>query len=118
MLESMDNLTTLQEISLLDDDWDGFGALPVNPRTITFAEHLIKEVIQEKDFDLSPSNNGTLSFEWENSRLEAHLSLGSTQYSMYIASVDNSFDTLYFSGTLEELETNWSNIAVSLTLYK
>lgn len=114
----MNNLTELREISLLGEDWDGFGALPVHPQAIAFTDNLIKNVMDDSEFSLSPNPNGTISLEWETPKLEAHLAIGSTQYSMYINSVDSTFETLYFSGTLKELESQWSIIENTLTSYK
>jgi hypothetical protein len=75
----------IEELSEMQADWDGYGALPINAATkynsITSLRGILIYVPAP---EITPNPNGTLSFEWETKRGSAHLEIGQTRLSFYI----------------------------------
>lgn len=69
--------TQLNEIKALTDGWQGDGSLAPTAQTFANARGLLSLV--PHDADVTPENNGTISFEWEG----GHLEVGRTRFSMY-----------------------------------
>lgn len=76
---------TIGALSSLADNWDGYGASRIDPRTarnaITAAEGLLNFAPAP---DVVPNPNGTITFAWETGDGEAHLEIGATRFSFFL----------------------------------
>jgi hypothetical protein len=79
----------LHELRTLSDGWDGEGSLAPTDTVIDNAFQLI-DLWYRPNVEVTPNNNGTVSFEWPGS----HLEVGLTSFSMYN-------DRCYINGTIE-----------------
>ena len=55
----------LLELEKFEDNWDGYGGLPVTPQALEAARQFIK-VLENTSIGLN--SNGGLTFEWEVDR--------------------------------------------------
>jgi hypothetical protein len=70
----------------LQENWDGYGATRIQNQTIDNARIAADLVLRYAPIpDISPNANGTISMEWESDAGVAHLEIGKTRYSFYIA---------------------------------
>lgn len=75
----------LQELAKLKDDWDGYGARPVTPDSCAHAQKFL--AISPEGMtapEITPSSNGTITFEWATGDGDALLEIGRTRYSGHI----------------------------------
>ncbi len=76
-----------QEIAVLKQNWDGYGASPIEQKVLLNVRFLINKLPDllssslEKDTIL-PNPNGTISMEWANKDNELFLEIGN-DYSTY-----------------------------------
>lgn len=92
----------IEELAALPENWDGYGALRISAETTRNALKALD--ILRKDVpmpDITPSPNGTLSFEWESPKGAAHLEIGRTRFSFYIKPVVG--DPILDDGRVEQL---------------
>jgi hypothetical protein len=69
----------------LQDDWDGYGARALDPKTIRNAIAAASRLIGRAPLpDLTPNSNGTISMEWESADGLAHLEIGKSRYAFFI----------------------------------
>lgn len=69
----------------LAQGWDGYDAVPLSEDTLANAIRALRVALdQVPSPDITPNPNGTLSFEWESERGNAHLEIGKTRFSFYI----------------------------------
>jgi hypothetical protein len=75
----------IEELSRLQENWDGYGGIPINEFTKYHAMVTVRGILVYAPLpDITPNPNGTLSFEWETPRGVAHLEVGQTKMSFYI----------------------------------
>jgi hypothetical protein len=75
----------IEELSRLQENWDGYGGIPINDSTKYNSMAALRGVLVcAPQPDITPNPNGTLSFEWETPRGVAHLEVGQTKMSFYI----------------------------------
>src|SRR5262249_46266244 len=56
----------LRRIADLQDNWDGYGALPIQHNTALNAHLALNTLLLDAPVpDITPNTNGTVSFEWE-----------------------------------------------------
>ena len=58
-------LQELEKIKNLEEDWDNYGADPINKRVITNAEFLINN-LEIKPVNISPTPWGTIQMYWRS----------------------------------------------------
>lgn len=58
-------LQELEKIKNLEEDWDNYGADPINKRVITNAEFLINN-LEIKPVNISPTPWGTIQMYWKS----------------------------------------------------
>src|SRR5262245_20964910 len=76
--------STLRDFATLGPDWDGDGALSINPTVISNATAIARALGSAFPMpDINPNPNGTISFEWESGSGIAHLEMGKTRFSFY-----------------------------------
>jgi hypothetical protein len=76
---------TLQELLKLKKDWDGYGALPITPDSCAHAQLFLVTAPQEmKAPEITPTSNGTITFEWASPEGDALIEIGRTRYSGHI----------------------------------
>lgn len=68
----------LHELSALEDGWDGEGGKAPSQEVIDNAFALI-DLWYKPLTEVTPNNNGTVSFDWPHS----HLEVGRTRFSYY-----------------------------------
>lgn len=84
-VEAASALATLAELATLPDNWDGEGAFPVDPLTISNAKAAVAILLRIAPAgDIAPNPNGTISFEWLSERGSAHLEVGKTRFSFFV----------------------------------
>ncbi len=68
-------------ICALQANWDGYGGSPIHADTALNARAALT-VFQQSGVvpDIVPNPNGTISFEWSNSRGEAHVEIGKSRF--------------------------------------
>lgn len=77
---------TIDKLGGMLSNWDGYGALPLTAETLQNAKATLRFVqMASPTPDITPNPNGTISFEWESERGSAHLEVGKTKMSFYIA---------------------------------
>jgi hypothetical protein len=78
----------VEELSRMEENWDGYGALPISRATKYNALSVLRGIVRHAPTpDITPNPNGTVSFEWESPRGKAHLEIGQTRLSFYITPV-------------------------------
>jgi len=85
------------------EDWDGYGAAPFRPETISNAFRAF-ELLMQFYAPLPyvvPNTNGTVGFEWETAQGEAYLEIGRTRFSFYIKSKSQA--PIFSDGEVEKL---------------
>ena len=83
---------TIESFCLFEEDWDGYGALPIHPQTkknaLEFLNFYAINAIRVEGSlffpELTPNTNGTINFEWEDLGKIANLDIGKTQLSFFI----------------------------------
>ena len=69
----------------LGENWDGYGALPIDQITIENARNFIQRLSPRLPLpEISPNPNGTISMEWTSSGALAHLEFGLTKFSFFL----------------------------------
>lgn len=77
----------VEELAGLPENWDGYGALPINAATKYNALSVLPGLLAVGHAaEITPNPNGTLSFEWETADGCAHLEIGQSRLSFYITS--------------------------------
>src|SRR5438132_8152602 len=90
---------TLEELSKLKQNWDGYGGLPVAPEGCAHARTFVALTPQGMLVpDISPTSNGTVNLEWTSSDGEAYIEIGRTRYSGHIQ--PRQGETIYLQGQL------------------
>lgn len=77
----------LDEIALLEDDWDGEGAKSVNEKAIDNVRHLIGNMPQSillAKLKLFPSELGAVSMKLESSKGKLRAEIGDSIFSYYV----------------------------------
>lgn len=90
----------LRALEALEANWDGYGAEPLSRKVRLNAWHAFDQAVKcGVVADPAPRANGTVSLEWEVGRVNAHLQIGDSTYSMYIRTPQGS---QYFSGLVSD----------------
>lgn len=82
----MNIVSDIRDLSLLDNDWDGYGAIKVLPRCISNAINIINAKIISCNYinDIYANPNGTVSIIWENEfESNVGLEIGEKEMSFY-----------------------------------
>jgi hypothetical protein len=94
---------TLKELSLLEDNWDGYEALAPSPESVITAARVIDHlealgvpVVP----DLVPKSNGTLAFIWDTPPRDTYLEVGRSGFASY---VHTARDTRMSAGLVSDL---------------
>ena len=78
----------VKELAALNENWDGYGASAISQQTLDNALRFIDTIEAAPHGlpapEISPTPNGTISFEWEAPHTEAYLEIGNTRYSGFI----------------------------------
>lgn len=94
----LETLAIIEQFSTLEEDWDGYEALPPHPQIIEQTKTFISSIdtyTLEQITDLFPNPNGTIYIEFEkNDQTRLYLEIGLSSYSFYVRK--ESCDTLYF----------------------
>ncbi|MGC1614284.1 MAG: hypothetical protein WA736_06345 [Candidatus Acidiferrum sp.] len=81
----------VEHLAFAEDNWDGYGAIPINFQTKTNAKvALIQLESSVPAPQVTPNPNGTFSFEWETEEGAAHLEIGRTKYSFYLKPINGA----------------------------
>jgi hypothetical protein len=95
----------IEELAALPENWDGYGALGISAETTLNALKALDAFLDDVPTpEITPSPNGTLSFEWESPRGVAHLEIGRTRFSFYIKPLIG--DPIITDGRVEQLGYN------------
>ena len=79
----------LDELALLETDWDGYGAPPIAAEALEKARVLwsrLSKILPQPD--VVPNPNGTISFEWESDKGWANIEIGKKSFAVYVAPID------------------------------
>lgn len=98
--------------SLSREGWDGYNASPIEKASYFNARKVVMSTPEEilKFWNVFPSPNGTISFEFKEKRIAA-MSVGNTDFS-YVA-IDDSGDSLSAEREFDEYEAANALIAMS-----
>lgn len=69
ILNKEDILTSIEEFKNLENNWDGYGAIPLSLDSAKNAKEFISSLsdeLFENFYDGYPNTHGTISFEWKN----------------------------------------------------
>jgi hypothetical protein len=95
LAEQSSAINSLDDLAKMTADWDGYGALPIHPDTVTNAKLVVARLWKHVPAaDITPNPHGTISFEWESDRGTAYLELGRTRLSFYVKPRDGVISTL------------------------
>ena len=101
----LDILNDINEIELLEDNWDGYGAIKVNIEilnTLKLFINSLEEKHLEKVYDIYPNPNGTISIEFNFNKIYMlSIEIGETKFSYFIKS-----EGVYINGSdfIENIE--------------
>ena len=85
----------VEQMAFAEDNWDGYGAVPINLYTQMNAKLALGQLEAGVAApQVTPNGSGTYSFEWETDHGAAHLEIGRTRYSFYVKPV---FGTPHFA---------------------
>lgn len=94
-----DIITSIISFKFLQQNWDGYGAIPLEVESASNAIELISFLSQnslDRLSDSYPNPNGTISFQWENECSEIiSLEIGNNTFSYYVEL--NSLPPQFFS---------------------
>jgi len=82
--------TAIESFSLYKENWDGYGALSIDPQTkknaldFLLKLNLFTNKVALSFPELTPNTNGTINFEWEEHDKIANLDIGKTRLSFFI----------------------------------
>lgn len=86
--DKKDILKKIFSFKMLNENWDGFGAYPLEAETAANAIELLDMIGEElfsKVNDIYPNPNGTLTFEWNNNAGEIFaLEIGNNEVSYFL----------------------------------
>ena len=94
----------------LDNNWDGFGAIPINVQCATSALCIIN-YLEEPELstiiDIFPNTNGSVCIKWGNNNGERlTLSIGADTFSFYLKK--NGFDAEFYDNQdINEVSTSF-----------
>ena len=96
----------IEELACLKENWDGYGASAISQRARDNALYFIS-LIEAAPYgapipEISPTPNGTISFEWETPHAEAYLEIGNTRYSGFITTGQQQ--SALFEGQADSLD--------------
>jgi hypothetical protein len=75
----------IKEFAQLPENWDGYGALPIQQGTMCNALAAADQLLGSAPIpDIAPNPNGTISMEWESGSGTAFFEIGQTKYSFFI----------------------------------
>src|ERR1017187_2081419 len=76
----------ITELGALGENWDGYGAIPIQGRTRRNAIAATDQILLWAPFpsDIAPNPNGTISLEWGTEFGTAQLEIGLTRCSFYM----------------------------------
>ncbi|MFT8233505.1 hypothetical protein ACLNBI_18375 [Pseudomonas guariconensis] len=75
----------IDDLAALPNNWDGYGAIPVNQAAIDNARSAVGMMFANlPEADIFANPNGTITFEWENEKGTANLEIGDTRFAFYI----------------------------------
>jgi hypothetical protein len=81
-------IENIELFSNLENNWDGYGAIPVSLVSAKNAKELISilsDDLFENFYDGFPNNHGTISFEWKNKKEEEFfVEIGETKMSYFL----------------------------------
>jgi hypothetical protein len=87
----------IDELSNLDQNWDGYGALKVTPESRAFAKAFLAFAPESMGSpEITPTSNGTISFEWQSNQGDAYIEIGRTRFSGHIQPRNSS--TIFIEG--------------------
>ena len=107
------------EIAILEYNWDGYGASPIEESVLTNSVFLIENLpnncvhLLQKE-NILPNPNGTLSFEWSKNGNELFLEIGNNYATYYckkgeiIKEINNKFillNSLEFRQFVKDLKS-------------
>jgi hypothetical protein len=76
----------LDELALLEANWDGYGSSPIATAALEKARFLwprLSAVLSHPN--VVPNPNGTISFEWESDNGWANIEIGKKTFAVYVA---------------------------------
>jgi hypothetical protein len=92
----------LEQFKELEQDWDGYGAVPIHEETVRNSVKAIEAFSDVAQWaDKYPNPNGTVSFEWESPLGTAYLEIGRTKYSFYIKAETGR--PIYANGSVDQI---------------
>lgn len=82
----------LEKISTLKSNWDGYGALPVDPLVVKRAWDALSKFAAANlpPDDVSPRSPGTIAFVWSNDSREAEIEIGKTRFVGFVETLSSS----------------------------
>ncbi|MGE8361880.1 hypothetical protein [Pseudomonas sp.] len=106
----------ISSFGALGENWDGYGAIPVNPQTVENSKSAANLLFAELPVaDIFPNPNGTITFEWDTDKGIANLEIGESRYSFYIETKDGDFYPL--SGEARNI-TRLIPLAIAATIFE
>lgn len=91
-------ISAIGELSVLPDNWDGEGAIPVVREAIELAKGILTGMVDSIPLpEFAPNPTGTLSLYWSLPHGTAELEIGRTKYSWALMNRNGSVTT-YCSG--------------------
>jgi hypothetical protein len=95
LAEQATAINTLDELANMAANWDGYGALPIHPDTLSNAKLAVARLWKHVPAaDITPNPHGTISFEWDSEYGTGYLELGKTRLSFYVKPRDGAITTL------------------------
>lgn len=93
----------LEEISSLQENWDGYGACAVDPMVIRHTFEALCKFIAAKlpPDDVTPRSPGTIALVWAHNDSEAEVEIGKTRY---VGFVKMESSTNYLQGRSVDID--------------
>jgi len=106
----------IQRLAILEENWDGYGAIPIQKPTMRNAVAAVDQVLMfaPAPSDIAPNPNGTVSLEWQSDFGTAQLEIGETRCSFFM---DRRGGTSFFwDGSASEV-TAQIGVLISSSLF-
>lgn len=89
----------LEELAKLEENWDSYGALPIDKEVLNTVKHIL-HLLENSGVFISPLNSGGIQLEWEldNQYFEIEIDPSSKRHGKAI--IDRDIDIIHNLGGL------------------
>ena len=83
----------LEDIKILKDNWDSYGAISPSKDTLYLVEKLLKKIPESKQPEVAPLNDGSIGLYWDL-KLETYTLVVNSKVDKIIFNVENDQEVI------------------------